>query len=119
MKKIKYKNVSLLLNSLIPKATTPTLHLTLDWASCSKSGQLLFRFLHSLSRVRLHVTQGLPFLLPIPIRGFYCIACPATEDSFFRKICPIQPHLCLLMFTSICCISAIFSRFPLDIVFDQ
>ena len=80
-----------------------------------KSGQILFRFLHSLSTVRLHVSQGLPFLVPIPSREFHCIACRATEDSYFHRVFSIQPHLCILMITSICCISAIFNRFILDI----
>ena len=39
---------------LIP---TPTLHRTLDWASCFISDQVLFRFLHSLYTVRLHVSR--------------------------------------------------------------
>ena len=46
----------------------------------------------------------------------HCIACRATEDSTFRRVCPIKPHLSLLVITSICCISAIFNRFILDIV---
>ena len=91
------------------RAATPTLHRTHD----------LFRSLHSISTVRLHVWQGFPFRHPIPSRGFYCIACRANEDSSFRRVCPIQPHLCLLMITSICYISAIFSRFTSYIVLGQ
>ena len=68
----------------------PTLHRTLDWASCFKSGQVLFRFLHSLFTVRLQVSQGHPFYLPIPSIGFHCIACRATEDSSFRRPNPAQ-----------------------------
>ena len=71
-------------------ATGHQQHRTLDWASCFKSDQVLFRFLHSLSTVRLHVSQSLPFLFPIPSRRCHCIACRATE---------YQPHLCLLMIT--------------------
>ena len=83
------------------------------------SDQVLFRFLYSLSAVRLHVSQSLLFLLPIPSRGFHCIACRITDHSSFRRVCPIQPDLFLLMITSNCCISAIFNRFILDIVLGQ
>ena len=81
------------------------LHRTLDWASCFKSGQVFF-FLHSLSTVRTRLA-GSSLSSPNTIQ---------TEDSSFRRVCPIQPHLCLLMITSIYCISAIFNRFILDIV---
>ena len=87
--------------SLIPTGTqginNASSPLTLDWASSFKSGQVLFRLERECSTVRLHISQGFPFLLPIPSRGFHCIACRATEFSSFRKVCPIQPHLCLLM----------------------
>ena len=49
--------------------------------------------LDSCTPVRLHVSQGLSSLLPIASRGFHCIACRATEDSSFRRICLIQPHI--------------------------
>ena len=64
-------------------------------------------FFHSSSP---HLAES-PFLLPIPSRGFQFIACRATEDSSFRRVCPIQPHLCLLMTTSISYKSVIFSIF--------
>ena len=106
--------------SLIPTGTWAIKNAltTLDWTKCLISDQVLFRFLHSsLSTVRLQVLQNPPFLLPIPCRRFHCIAYRATEDS--SRVCPIQLHLCLLIITSICCISAIFSRFTLDIVLGQ
>ena len=66
-----------------------------------KSDQVLFRFLHFFATVRLHVSQGLQIpICPIPSRGFHCIACKATVGSSYRRVCPIQPHLCLLMVTS-------------------
>ena len=71
--------------SLIPTgtSTTPTLHGTLERASCFISDQVLFRSLLSLSTVCLHVSQGLIFFLPIPSRGLHCIVCRVTEDSSF------------------------------------
>ena len=51
--------------------TTPTLHQILNWAlSCFISDPVLFICFHSVSIVRLHVPQGITFLLPYHLDDF-------------------------------------------------